>query len=142
MSENCEIYTTLGPGHESSTVHVSLYPYKQAGKKIAVGGNLGTPFIALLEQDPVDYFVLEISTFQLEGIKTFRPSIAIILNITPDHLDRHKTLEEYVDLKGRISAFQNDGDILVLNKDDENVMKQGKRSKAKNAAKKYKDSKK
>jgi len=104
---------------------------KQAGKKIAVGGNLGTQQTYLLEQDPVDYFVLEISTFQLEGIKTFRPSIAIILNITPDHLDRHKTLEEYVDLKGRISAFQNDGDILVLNKDDEKVMKQGKHSKAK-----------
>ena len=104
---------------------------KQAGKKVAVGGNLGTPFVALLQQDPVDYFVLEISTFQLEGIKTFRPSIAVILNITPDHLDRHKTLEEYADLKGRVSAFQNDGDILVLNKDDEKVMKQGKLSKAK-----------
>ena len=58
---------------------------RQAGKKVAVGGNLGTPFIALLEQEPVDYFILEISTFQLEGIKTFRPDIAIILNITPDH---------------------------------------------------------
>jgi len=104
---------------------------RQAGKKVAVGGNLGTPFIALLEQGPIDYFVLEISTFQLEGIKTFRPDIAIILNITPDHLDRHKTVEEYVNLKGRISAFQNEEDILVLNKDDENVMKQGERCKAK-----------
>ena len=104
---------------------------RQAGKKVAVGGNLGTPFIALLEQEPIDYFILEISTFQLEGIKTFRPDIAIILNITPDHLDRHKTVEEYVNLKGRISAFQNEEDILVLNKDDENVMKQGERCKAK-----------
>ena len=104
---------------------------RQAGKTVAVGGNLGTPFIALLEQEPVDYFILEISTFQLEGIKTFRPDIAIILNITPDHLDRHKTVEEYVNLKGRISAFQNEEDILVLNKDDENVMKQGERCKAK-----------
>ena len=104
---------------------------RQAGKKVAVGGNLGTPFIALLEQEPVDYFILEISTFQLEGIKTFRPDIAIILNITPDHLDRHKTVEEYVNLKGRVSAFQNEEDILVLNKDDENVMKQGERCKAK-----------
>ena len=67
----------------------------------------------------------------MEGIKTFRPDIAIILNITPDHLDRHKTVEEYVNLKGRISAFQNEEDILVLNKDDENVMKQGERCKAK-----------
>ena len=104
---------------------------RQAGKKVAVGGNLGTPFIALLGQEPVDYFILEISTFQLEGIKTFRPDIAMILNITPDHLDRHKTVEEYVNLKGRVSAFQNEEDILVLNKDDENVMKQGERCKAK-----------
>jgi len=104
---------------------------QQAGKKVAVGGNLGTPFIGLLRQEPVDYFVLEISTFQLEGIKTFRPNIAIILNITPDHLDRHKTFKEYAALKGQISAFQTDEDILILNKDDKNVIKQGENSKAK-----------
>ena len=101
---------------------------KQAGKKVAVGGNLGTPFIALLEEEPVDYFVLEISTFQLEGIKTFRPSIAIILNITPDHLDRHKTFEAYSNLKGAISSFQTKEDILILNQDDKNVLKQGEHS--------------
>ena len=106
---------------------------KQAGKKVAVGGNLGTPFIALLEEDPVDYFVLEISTFQIEGIKTFRPNIAIILNITPDHLDRHKTFEAYSNLKGAISSFQTKEDILILNQDDKNALKQGEHS----AAKKY-----
>ncbi|MGY8765873.1 MAG: UDP-N-acetylmuramoyl-L-alanine--D-glutamate ligase, partial [Nitrospinaceae bacterium] len=104
---------------------------KQAGKKVAVGGNLGTPFIALLEEEPVDYFVLEISTFQLEGIKTFRPSIAIILNITPDHLDRHKTFEAYSNLKGAISSFQTKEDILILNQDDKNALKQGEHSVAK-----------
>ena len=104
---------------------------KQAGKKVAIGGNLGAPFIGLLDQEPVDYFVIEVSTFQLEGIKTFRPSIAVILNITPDHLDRHKTFERYVTLKGKISAFQTEEDILILNKDDKNVLKQGENSKAK-----------
>ena len=104
---------------------------KQAGKKVAVGGNLGTPFIDLVKGDPVDYFVLEVSTFQLEGIKTFHPNIAIILNITPDHLDRHKNFEEYSNLKGMISSFQSEEDILILNKDDAHVMKQGTRSKAK-----------
>jgi UDP-N-acetylmuramoylalanine--D-glutamate ligase len=104
---------------------------KQAGKKVAVGGNLGTPFIALLEEEPVDYFVLEISTFQIEGIKTFRPNIAIILNITPDHLDRHKTFEAYSNLKGAISSFQTKEDILILNQDDKNVLKQGEHSIAK-----------
>ena len=104
---------------------------RQAGKKIAIGGNLGTPFIDLLKIQPVDYFVLEVSTFQLEGIKTFRPDIAIILNITPDHLDRHKNFKEYSELKGKISAFQTEEDILILNKDDDHVLKQGMRSEAK-----------
>ena len=103
---------------------------KQAGKRVAIGGNLGTPFIGLLDQEPIDYFVLEISTFQLEGIKSFHPYIAIILNITPDHLDRHKTFEKYATLKGKISAFQTKEDILILNNDDKNVKKQGKSSKA------------
>ena len=104
---------------------------KQAGKRVVVGGNLGRPFIDLLRVENVDYFVLEISTFQLEGIKSFRPHIAIILNITPDHLDRHKNFKEYSDLKGKISAFQTEEDTLILNKDDEHVLKQAIHSKAK-----------
>ena len=99
---------------------------KRAGKKIAVGGNLGAPFIRLLREEPVDYFVLEISTFQLEGVKTFHPRLAMILNITPDHLDRHKTFEEYAALKGEIASCQTKEDALILNSDDKNAMDQGK----------------
>ena len=98
---------------------------KRAGKKIAVGGNLGAPFIRLLREEPVDYFVLEISTFQLEGVKTFHPKLAMILNITPDHLDRHKTFEEYAALKGEIASCQTKEDALILNSDDKNAMDQG-----------------
>ena len=61
----------------------------------------------------------------------FCPYIAIILNITPDHLDRHKTFEEYATLKGKISAFQTEDEILILNNDDKNVIEQGANSKAK-----------
>ena len=99
---------------------------KRAGKKIAVGGNLGAPFIRLLREEPVDYFVLEISTFQLEGVKTFHPKLAMILNITPDHLDRHKTFEEYAALKGEIASCQTKEDALILNSDDKNALDQGK----------------
>ena len=99
---------------------------KRAGKRIAVGGNLGAPFIRLLREEPVDYFVLEISTFQLEGVKTFHPRLAMILNITPDHLDRHKTFEEYAALKGEIASCQTKEDALILNSDDKNAMDQGK----------------
>ncbi|MCH8156787.1 MAG: UDP-N-acetylmuramoyl-L-alanine--D-glutamate ligase [Nitrospinae bacterium] len=100
---------------------------QRAGKQVAVGGNLGAPFIGLLDAGPVDYFVLEISTFQLEGAKTFHPQTAMILNITPDHLDRHKTFEEYAALKGKIAACQTQEDVLVLNSDDANVMDQGEK---------------
>ena len=125
------IIAVTGTNGKSTVTTLIGKVLKQAGKKVAIGGNLGTPFISLLDQGPVDYFILEISTFQLEGIKTFRPYIAMILNITPDHLDRHKTFEEYATLKGKISAFQTREDILILNNDDKNVMTQGKSSKAK-----------
>ena len=124
------IIAVTGTNGKSTVTTLIGKVLKQAGKKVAVGGNLGTPFIGLLSQEPVDYFVLEISTFQLEGIKTFRPHIAIILNISPDHLDRHKTFKKYATLKGRISAFQTEEDILILNNDDKNVIKQGEYSKA------------
>jgi len=84
-----------------------------------VGGNIGTPAISFVDQaGPATWIVLEISSFQLETIVEFRPRIAVILNITPDHLDRHKTFANYVDAKARV--FQNQGadDFTVLNADD------------------------
>ena len=68
-----------------------------------VGGNIGTPAISLAERaKPETVIVLEISSFQLETIQTFRPKVAVVLNVTPDHLDRHRTFEVYVDAKARI----------------------------------------
>jgi UDP-N-acetylmuramoylalanine--D-glutamate ligase len=78
----------------------------RSGKKTLVGGNIGTPVISLAGQStPESLVVLEISSFQLESIQQFRPWIAAILNITPDHLDRHHTFQAYVDAKLRI--FEN-----------------------------------
>jgi len=71
----------------------------------------------------IDYIVAEISSFQLESIKDFRPRVATIVNITPDHLDRYHSLEEYSDAKARIFENQGEGDFLVLNWDDPAVMK-------------------
>ena len=84
-----------------------------------VGGNIGTPAITFV--DPAKsqtWIVLEVSSFQLETIVTFRPRIAAILNITPDHLDRHKTFANYVNAKARIFENQQPGDFTVLNADD------------------------
>jgi UDP-N-acetylmuramoylalanine--D-glutamate ligase len=84
-----------------------------------VGGNIGTPAITFV--DPAKsqtWIVLEVSSFQLETIVTFRPRIAVILNITPDHLDRHKTFANYVNAKARIFENQQSSDSTVLNADD------------------------
>lgn len=84
-----------------------------------VGGNIGTPAISFVDQaGPATWTVLEVSSFQLETIVRFRPRIAVILNITPDHLDRHKTFANYVNAKARIFQNQRPDDFAVLNADD------------------------
>jgi UDP-N-acetylmuramoylalanine--D-glutamate ligase len=107
----------------------------KSGRKTLVGGNIGTPVISLAgKSTPDGYLVLEISSFQLETIQQFRPWIAAILNITPDHLDRHHTFQAYVDAKLRIfenqrlgagenqrshaEGNQQAGDFAILNADD------------------------
>ncbi|GJL77474.1 MAG: UDP-N-acetylmuramoylalanine--D-glutamate ligase [Nitrospinaceae bacterium] len=102
-----------------------------AGKSVRVGGNLGTPFISLVDRETPDFLVLEISSFQLEAVERFHPKISLVLNITPDHLDRHKTLDAYVALKKRISENQTDADFLILNQDDPNTRNLGQSSRAK-----------
>jgi UDP-N-acetylmuramoylalanine--D-glutamate ligase len=93
----------------------------KAGKlPTQVGGNIGVPVISLVEDSRDDgWSVLEVSSFQLETTYEFHPQIAVILNITPDHLDRHGTLENYQAAKERIFARQTAEDVLVLNADDE-----------------------
>src|SRR6267142_2061791 len=84
-----------------------------------VGGNIGTPAISFADQArPDTWTVLEVSSFQLETIVSFRPRIGVILNITPDHLDRHKTFANYINAKARIFENQQVGDFTVLNADD------------------------
>ena len=104
---------------------------KAGGFPVAVGGNIGTPAISLVTNATRDTVaVLEISSFQLETIKTFRPKVAVILNITPDHLDRHRTFQTYVDAKARIFENQQASDFAVLNKDDPTCRSLGDRTRA------------
>ena len=96
-----------------------------------VGGNIGTPAISLAERAKPDTFVvLEISSFQLETIQTFRPKVAVVLNVTPDHLDRHGTFEIYTDAKARIFENQQGSDFAVLNADDPTCVAMGARTRA------------
>ena len=85
----------------------------------SVGGNIGLPVVDLVaESTPETVNVLEVSSFQLETVQEFQPKVAVILNITPDHLDRHGSFENYVAAKEKIFARQDAGDFLVLNADD------------------------
>ena len=121
-----------GTNGKSTTVTLTGLLLKESGKRVFVGGNLGTPLSeAALEthQNPqgvdYDYLVVEVSSFQLETIRTFRPSIAALLNITPDHLDRYPSLAPYVAAKARIFENQTDRDYAVLNRDDPRVAEIG-----------------
>ena len=88
-------------------------------KKVFVCGNIGNPFCAEVEQmQEGDFVVLEVSSFQLETIKDFKPRLAVILNLTPNHLDRYNNIQEYLNAKKRIFMNQDRNDFLVLNADD------------------------
>jgi UDP-N-acetylmuramoylalanine--D-glutamate ligase len=102
-----------------------------AGLPTVVGGNIGTPAISLVEGTTRDTVaVLEISSFQLETIQTLRCHIAVVLNVTPDHLDRHHTFAAYTDAKARIFENQHGDDFAVLNADDRTCVEMASRTKA------------
>jgi UDP-N-acetylmuramoylalanine--D-glutamate ligase len=104
---------------------------KEAGIPTLVGGNIGVPVVGLIDQSTDEtWSVLEVSSFQLESTVEFHPSIAVILNITPDHLDRHGSFENYALAKERIFAAQNERDFVVLNADNARAAEAASRSAA------------
>ena len=114
-----KIVAITGSNGKTTTTTLAGEILAESGKKTLVGGNIGAPVISLIGQSSTDGFnVLEISSFQLETIQQFKPHIAVILNITPDHLDRHHTFQAYVDAKARIYENQQPSDFAVLNADD------------------------
>ncbi len=93
--------------------------FRAAGLRTMVGGNIGRPLVDVVEEfGPRDMLVVEVSSFQLETADHLRPRVAAILNITPDHLDRHGSMENYIAAKARIFARQGPDDFTVLNYDD------------------------
>src|SRR5687768_611842 len=91
-----------------------------AGIRTQVGGNIGTPLLSLVETSTDDtWTVVELSSFQLETIKDFRPSVAVCLNITPNHLDRYESFQDYAAAKHRLFMNQTAEDVAILNADDE-----------------------
>jgi UDP-N-acetylmuramoylalanine--D-glutamate ligase len=102
-----------------------------AGFKVTVGGNIGSPLSAQVSGSTPDTFhVVETSSFQLEQIDTFHPWIAVMLNLSPDHLDRHRDVAAYGAAKARIFENQNAGDFAVINADDPAVLELARRGRA------------
>ena len=117
------IIAVTGTNGKTTTTALTGYIFQQAGRRVLVAGNIGIPLIREVERAGeqgfgVDYWILEVSSFQLERSLEFHPHIAVFLNLTPDHLDRHTTLEEYGRVKERVFANQGPEDLAVLNLDD------------------------
>jgi UDP-N-acetylmuramoylalanine--D-glutamate ligase len=120
------IIAVTGTNGKSTTVSMIGNILKESGRDVHIGGNLapGKPLCQLaMETKPDSIIVAEVSTFQIETIKTFKPYIGVVTNISPDHLDRHPDFESYARLKGELLKNQDETDHSVLNLDDANVQK-------------------
>ena len=114
-----QVVAITGSNGKTTTTTLVGKIFADAGVPTLVGGNIGLPVIDLVAKSTAETVsVLEVSSFQLETVEEFHPWIAVILNVTPDHLDRHGSFESYVAAKERIFARQTSNDFLVLNADD------------------------
>jgi UDP-N-acetylmuramoylalanine--D-glutamate ligase len=119
---NATIIGITGTNGKTTTTKLTFHILATAGLDVAVGGNVGYSFARLVTEVKRTYYVLEISSFQLDNIQYFRPDIGMILNITPDHLDRYDyKMEHYISAKFRICENQQTDDLFLYNADNENI---------------------
>ncbi len=115
----CKIIAVTGSDGKTTTTTLIAKMLEKAGYKVHLGGNIGKPLLPEIESIlPQDIAVVELSSFQLHTM-TLSPDIAVVTNLSPNHLDMHKGMEEYVDAKRNIMRYQNEDNILVLNFDNE-----------------------
>ena len=125
------IVAITGTKGKSTTTTLTGKMLEAGGHQVLVGGNIGHALSAQVEASTADTIhVVETSSFQLEGIETFHPWVAVLLNFSPDHLDRHATVEEYAEAKARIFENQTDQDWAVLNADDPPSLRLAERTRA------------
>ncbi len=116
------IIAVTGTKGKSTTTALIGHLLRGCGQSVRVGGNIGNPLInEVLDATPDQWVVAEVSSFQLETIRAFKPKVAVLLNIAPDHLDRYHSMDEYAEAKFRIFANQTFGDFFVGNLDDERI---------------------
>ena len=130
--EQGRVIAITGTNGKTTTTSLTGEIMKAYTEQTFVVGNIGTPYTgAVLKTTPDSVTVAEISSFQLETIEHFKPVVSAILNITPDHLNRHHTLENYIAVKEEITANQTEQDTIVLNYEDAVLREFGKQTKAK-----------
>jgi UDP-N-acetylmuramoylalanine--D-glutamate ligase len=115
------IAAVTGTNGKSTTTTLLSALLEATGRPVFAGGNLGVPLteaVGTPALGPDGLCVVEVSSFQLETTETFRPRVAVLLNLTPDHLDRHASLDEYAGLKARVFAAQGPDDFAIVNADD------------------------
>ncbi|WP_165040939.1 UDP-N-acetylmuramoyl-L-alanine--D-glutamate ligase [Dysgonomonas sp. ZJ709] len=126
-----------GSNGKTTTTSLIYHILKSAGLNVGLGGNIGRSFARQVAEDEFDYYVLELSSFQLENMYTFKADIAILLNITPDHLDRYDhDMQKYIDAKMRIVQNQTEDDAFIFWEEDPIISKEIE--KLTSAAKQYK----
>jgi UDP-N-acetylmuramoylalanine--D-glutamate ligase len=127
---NSRIVAITGSNGKSTTTSLIYHICRHAGLDCALVGNIGYSFARQVSEDPKQWYVAEISSFQLDDILTFRPDIAVLLNITEDHLDRYDyQFEKYIRSKFRITINQQPSDHFIYNLDDEVIMNYIERNK-------------
>src|SRR5262245_42950764 len=125
------VIAITGTKGKSTTTALTGRMLETAGFRVAVGGNIGVPLSAqVAESTPETFHVVETSSFQLEQIVTFHPWIAVMLNFSPDHLDRHPSADAYAAAKARVVENQDAGDWAVINADDPSVLELARRGRA------------
>lgn len=126
------VIAITGTKGKSTTTTLTGRMLAQAGLHVTVGGNIGAPISAQVDgSTPDTLHVIEVSSFQLEQIERFRPWIAVMLNFSPDHLDRHHTVDAYGAAKARVFENQDVDDIALVNADDESAMRLAASTRAK-----------
>ncbi len=124
FSKDKKIIAITGSNGKSTTTALTHHIFRTAGLNAALVGNIGVSYARQVATEPADYYVIEISSFQLDDIVEFKPDVAVLLNITPDHLDRYDyKMENYVASKFRIAMNQTKEDYFIYCKDDPEIRK-------------------
>jgi UDP-N-acetylmuramoylalanine--D-glutamate ligase len=124
--DTVELYAISGTNGKTTTVSLLEAILAADGRRALAGGNIGVPLTTLVDSMTAGVIVVEASSFQLETTCHFRPRISALLNITPDHLDRHKSMEGYIKAKSKIFAYQGQDDYALLNYEDLHIRKMAK----------------